>query len=297
MTITTLSMHSMVTMPGGGLSTSGTIYVGDRSFLGDPVVCSAVRFALPPDVGIVHSATLAITASAYTSYSNSQLKTKWGVLAASSQVLPTTEPALIAAPITSAGRLIGYDAPGMDHTLTLSDVGYNVDLTAAVQEAMSAGHLVDGDYIVILGKDHGSDDDAWMMAHGIGSPGAMELTLNYSEFSPPPDPEEQPIENAQSRSQGDDPVATYNTTAALTDGQTRSVGGPVAATVTLTAPVPQPGQTPSAGDNPQAIAGLSAVIADAMTQSVADTPEATSAGGWLDRPLFPTGLFPQGLFQ
>ena len=77
MAITTLSMHSMVTMPGGGLSTSGTLYIGNRRyFSGDPVVCSAVRFALPPGVGIVHSATLAITASAYASYSNSEVVTK-----------------------------------------------------------------------------------------------------------------------------------------------------------------------------------------------------------------------------
>lgn len=112
MAIVTQSIESMVTMPGGGLSTSGTIYVGNRNFLGDPVVCSAIRFALPYGIFSITSATLHITSAAYTSYSNSQLKTKWGVLAASSQVLPTTEPALIAAPITSTGRLIGYDAQG-----------------------------------------------------------------------------------------------------------------------------------------------------------------------------------------
>lgn len=187
MAVVTQSIESMVTMPGGGLSHTGTIYVGDRGgFSGDPVVCSAIRFALPPGIISITSATLHITSAAYASYSNSELKTKWGVLAASSQVLPTTEPALLAAPITSAGRLIGYDAPGMDYTLTLSNAAYNVDLTAALQEALSLGYL-SGDYVVILAKDQASDTDTWSTTAGIGISGAAELTLDYTHHGPPID--------------------------------------------------------------------------------------------------------------
>lgn len=271
MTTAQQSLHSQVAAFEEGETYSGIVAAGRDSMN----AASAIRFELPDDFvgsGIIESVVLNLycrTASMYEDY-----RIRIGVPATTSQVLPSNLSAITAQAVGSETKLIGNGtfSPALDHTIGLSDGWVAIDVTDMIIEALAAGRLV-SDYVVFTFVPTGSYDAYWT-AHGIGNVNPPTLDLDYAEASPPPDPEIAQPENAQTRSQGDEPQPIPNWTAQPANTQTRSQANEPQP---LIVGVPASAQTRSKGDEPQPAANWTAQPENAQTRSQADEPQPDTA--------------------
>jgi len=179
------------------LATSGPIVSGDYDFyLVSGGSASALRFPLPEDFESSNTITNAkLTISVKRSDSpespadpevpNTSQRHEFGVLASSSQVLPTTAAGVQSAAMGTEVKTIGFGtySPALDHSTNTTFTSTEINLTDALEEARVAGRLA-GTHIVILFQPVDNYGGAYLQVKGLTETPLPALEITWTEGAP-----------------------------------------------------------------------------------------------------------------
>lgn len=169
------------------LATSGPLVSGEFDYLTSGGSASAMRFALPvvfdPDTDQIDEAILNLWIKRINSEEEPAAGQKHtiGVLAAGSQVLPTTSAGVQGAAVGSEVKTIGTGtySPALDYSVGTSYGWVAIDLTEAFAEALAAGRL-DGTHVVVMILPNDYQFGAHVSAHGLTEANPPTIDLEYS---------------------------------------------------------------------------------------------------------------------
>lgn len=179
------------------LATNGPVVSGDYDYmLISGGSASAMRFPLPEDFNdsaTITNAKLTINIRRYDSSEspvdpeipNTDQRHELGILAASSQVLPTTVGGVQSAAMGTDVKTIGYGtySPALDYSTNTSFTSLDVDLTDAMEEARIAGRLA-GTHVVVLFQPVNYYGSAYLAIKGITESPIPTFELTWISGSP-----------------------------------------------------------------------------------------------------------------
>ncbi len=179
------------------LASNGPVVSGDYDYmLISGGSAAAMRFPLPEDFddsSTITNAKLTINVRRYDSSEspvdpeipNTDQRHELGILASSSQVLPTTVSGVQSAAMGTDIKTIGYGtySPALDYSTNTTFTSLDVDLTDALEEARSAGRLA-GTHVVVLFQPVNYYGSAYLAIKGITESPIPTLELTWTLGSP-----------------------------------------------------------------------------------------------------------------